>query len=113
VKSALIRKIYLYLFSLVGLFMMTIGAARLATLGLKIYIFTDADVLYEYPQPRVLSDGNPAETPDPKAIEEFHKKQQRSSRQREAAESLGWLVVGLPLYLYHWSLIKKEKDNES
>jgi molecular chaperone DnaK (HSP70) len=31
-----------------------------------------------------------------------------SRKHREAANNLALIIVGLPLYLYHWMLIKKE-----
>src|SRR3989344_9120563 len=42
-KHSLIRTIYLYLFALVGLVLMIIGMVRLLDLGLKIFIFKEAD----------------------------------------------------------------------
>ena len=118
-KAFWIRKIYLYLFSVVGLVLAIIGAVRLISLGLRAYIFTEADKYYEYPMPRPVmpSEKTPAVTPeaivDPKELEEYQNKQQRSNRQREAAGAVAQLIVGIPLYLYHWSLIRKEKDIES
>ncbi|MBI2463406.1 hypothetical protein HYV57_00420 [Candidatus Peregrinibacteria bacterium] len=31
-----------------------------------------------------------------------------AQRQRDASNSLAMIIIGLPLYLYHWSVIKKE-----
>ncbi|MDO8577507.1 MAG: hypothetical protein Q7R55_01410 [Candidatus Wildermuthbacteria bacterium] len=109
--NPLIRKIYLYLFALVGLIMITVGSARLVGLGLRIYVFPDADRYYEYPVPRAV-DLKEGETPQPdqKELAEFQKKQTHSQRQRELSESLAWIIVGLPLWLYHWSVIKREKE---
>lgn len=118
-KHPLIKKIYLYLFSLLGLTLITIGSMRLLTLGLKVYVFTKADVYYEYPQaPQIakemVGEGTTSTslTPSREQIDEFNKNQRTSNRQRDAAESLAMIIVGLPLYLYHWSVIKKEKDNK-
>lgn len=109
--NPLIRKIYLYLFALVGLIMITVGSARLVNLALKVYVFPEADRYYEYPMPRSV-EPKEGETPqpDPKELEEFNKKQARSQRQRELSESLAWIIVGLPLWLYHWSVIKRERE---
>ena len=46
---SLIRKIYLYLFSLIGLVLVVIGCVELVNLGLKAYVFTSADQYYSYP----------------------------------------------------------------
>ena len=123
-KYPLIRKIYLYLFALIGLVLITIGCVRLVGLGLKTYIFTKADIYIEYPIAKPIRtalvevdkvEGDKAgefEQPTKEEIEEYQNKQQAANRQREAAESLGFIIVGLPLYLYHWSVIKKDKKEE-
>ena len=124
IKNLLIRKIYLYLFALIGLVLITIGCVRLVGLGLKTYIFTKADIYIEYPMARPIKnpptggapiEGNKTEElqqPTKEEIEEYQNKQQAANRQREAAESLAFIIVGLPLYLYHWSMIKKDKKEE-
>ena len=119
-KYPLIRKIYLYLFSAIGLVLVVIGIARLVTLGLKVYIFTQADIYIQYPASRPKF--APAEGPDgvtqqfieptKEELEEFERRQGISNRQREAAESFGFIIVGLPLYLYHWYVIRKDKKEE-
>ena len=117
-KHPIIRKIYLYLFTLVGLALITIGGVRLVGLGLKTFIFTKADVYYEYPMARPIKappiEENQKtmefEQPSKEEVEEYQRKQKSSNRQREAADSLAMIIVGLPLYLYHWRLIKKDKE---
>ena len=42
--------------------------------------------------------------------EEQQAKQRTSDRQRQAATALAQLIVGLPLYAYHWTVIKKENQ---
>lgn len=119
-KYPLIRKIYLYLFALIGLVLITIGCVRLVGLVLKTYIFTKADIYIEYPMARpvkapveVGKETIEMEQPNKEEIEEYQKKQQASNRQREAAESLAFIIVGLPLYLYHWKEIKRDKKEEN
>lgn len=118
-KHPIIRKIYLYLFTLVGLALITTGGVRLVGLGLKTFIFTKADVYYEYPMarpiktPPIIEEGQQTtefEQPTKEEVEEYQQKQKSSNRQREAADSLAMIIVGLPLYLYHWRLIKKDKE---
>lgn len=119
-KHPLIRKIYLYIFTLVGLALITIGCVRLVGLGLKTYIFTKADIYIEYPIARPIKiapvEGDKTEElqqPTKEEVEEYQNKQQTANRQRDAAESLAMLIVGLPLYFYHWSVIKKDKKEEN
>lgn len=112
-KHSWIRTVYLYLFAMLGLVLMVIGAVRLINLGLKVYIFTEAEKEeYRYALPMPVVEELPAEkeattdqTDKPKIPEDFLK----SSRQREAADALSFLIVGLPLYLYHWMVIKRAK----
>ena len=32
----------------------------------------------------------------------------RARREREAARSLAMILIGLPLYLFHWRIIRRE-----
>lgn len=113
-KYPLIRKIYLYLFALIGLVLMVIGGVRLVSLGLKAYIFTKADTYYDYPRSKlaIVENGKEVVEPTKEELDEFNKNQASSNRQREAAESIAFMIVGLPLYLYHWTVIKKDKKEE-
>ena len=42
-KHSLIRTIYLYTFSLIGLVLIIIASVNMINLGLKTFIFTEAD----------------------------------------------------------------------
>ncbi len=42
-KKSKIRILYLYVFALVGLVLVVIGAVRIVDIGLKVYIFKQAD----------------------------------------------------------------------
>ncbi|OGD30642.1 hypothetical protein A2W39_00590 [Candidatus Azambacteria bacterium RIFCSPHIGHO2_01_46_10] len=118
-KYPLIRKIYLYLFALIGLVLITVGCVKLVGLTLKTFVFTKADIYYEYPMARPVKppvpEGQETELQQPgkEEVEEYQKNQRTSQRQREAAEALAMIIVGLPLYLYHWRIIKNEKDPET
>ena len=122
-KKELIRSIYLYLFSLVGLVLVTIGLVRFVDLGLKVYIFKGADEVYLYPEyPARPVKGLSAEEAQELTAEEkekfkqeqiaYQQKSQTSHRQSTAAESLAMIIVGLPLFLYHWRVIQKDKHGK-
>ena len=144
-KQPLIRTIYLYLFTLIGLVLITIGSVNLINLGLKRFIFTKADQELNYnlkPSFPMTIDGRVATEEDfVSAIEKCQEKcdltseqkQQIASwlkdykiwqeqekqfdylaqqRQREFSLALALIMVGLPLYLYHWTIIKKEMREE-
>jgi hypothetical protein len=99
-----IRLIYLYLFAFVGLLVTVIGCIRLVDLGLKVMVFKDADK-YEYVAP-VKMEGR-AEV-DPVEEKARMEREQTRQRQRELSGSVSMIVVGIPLYLYHWKTIQKE-----
>ncbi len=85
--------------------MIIIAGTRLISLTMKTFVLTNADMYYDYPSRPVTT---PSATPPKKEVEEYQAKQTRAQRQRELAESLSILLVGLPVYLYHWNTIKKE-----
>jgi hypothetical protein len=141
-KNPFIRTIYLYLFALVGLALVAIGAVRLVNVGLKIFVFTKADQEINFsrqppifaPQPLrevkeedflaamenckqkcILTETQKDEITrwlaDYKIWREHPKiDYQSQQRQRESAWSLAFILVGLPLWLYHWAIIKRERS---
>ena len=133
-KSSTIRTIYLYLFALLGLIFLTIGCVRFLDMGLKAFVFTKAEEeqRMNYKQPPVnyemiqrlekVSTEEGEEFSDKEKIQiknmiESYKKWEEevdkidpitSRRHRDASINLSLMLVGLPLYLYHWFVIKKE-----
>jgi len=101
-----LRLLYLYLFSFIGLLIVVIGSIRLVSLGLRTYVFPDADN-YET-MPYASPDGKPAPATESAQFKELNQRQIVRNRQREFAEIISMLIVGLPLYLYHWKTIQKE-----
>lgn len=101
-----IRLIYLYLFSFVGLLVVVIGSVQLVNLGMKVFVFPESDK-YEYMTPAVMPDGEKGKI-DEKQMQAQAARDQRRNRQRDLSNSLAMIVVGLPLYLYHWKTIQKE-----
>ncbi len=111
-----IRKIYLYLFALIGLVISTIGAVQLVNLGLKTFVFSQADTYYNYPaaKPVVAPDSTTTfQEPSQAELDKFNAQQRASQRQRDAANALAMLIVGVPLYAYHWKVIKKEQGTNA
>lgn len=145
-KNSLVRTIYLYLFTIIGLVLLTIGSVRLVDMGLKTFIFKKADQEQRlWPkQPPYLSvdvskvgtvgndrqiEGKEGEitlsaeekTRIDQWILDYNSWQEQSSkidpvsaqRQRDVSTSLSMILIGLPLYLFHWRTIAretKEKD---
>jgi len=128
----LIRTIYLYLFALVGLALLVSGGVRFVNMGLKAFVFTKAeqDMKINYERPisppmsiekiEQLSEGAELSESERDQIknwledyrqwEENHEKIDylTSRRHREAATNTSLILVGLPLYLYHWLIIRRE-----
>ncbi len=108
-----LRKTFLYIFASVGLVLSIIGTVSLINLGLKSYVFTKADnYCFNYSAPLVDKEGNSTDRSqaqidqDRKNCEE----QRTSSKQSQASNAIAMLLVGLPLYGYHWYTIRKDKE---
>lgn len=93
-----LRTLYLYLFSFVGLLIVVVGCIRIVDVGIKTFVFKEADRYEIYPP-----------------VEDHQKIAERDitrQRQRDLSNSLSMIVVGLPLYLYHWKTIQKETKKQ-
>ena len=131
-KHSLVRTIYLYLFALLGLVLLTIGGVRFLDMGLKAFVFTKAE------EEQRLIHKQPSYIPYPvQRIEELQDEEELSEeekatikqwladykdwketiskidpvatrRHRDASLNLALILIGLPLYFYHWGIIKKE-----
>lgn len=103
----MIRTIYLYLFALVGLTLLIIGTVRFIDMGLRIFVFTKADE-----QEKVFNVRSPvpAETEEGQTEKEDFQQIDlvTSQRHRDAASNSSMIIVGLPLFLYHWRIIRRE-----
>ena len=130
-KKELIRTIYLYLFALVGLVLLVIGCVGFVNMGLKTWVFTQADqqrYVYEQPVAYPIASLEKVQARDDlseadkeaikQMISDYKVQKERTAkidvvaaqRQSDAATNFALIIVGLPLYLYHWRVIKR--DNE-
>lgn len=100
-----LRLLYLYLFSFVGLLITIIGSIQLIDLGLKTYVFKVSEYSY-YPEPYLVEDGK--EKIDVAEQKRRSEEEQANQRKRQVSNSLAMILVGAPVYLYHWQTIKKE-----
>ncbi|MFC1700784.1 hypothetical protein ACFLZ0_01460 [Patescibacteria group bacterium] len=134
--SPFIRTIYLYLFALLGLVFLIVGAIRFIDMGLKVYVFTEAEKDQNYERTmfvpcsiepeKLIERQDDKELTDKLTDEEIsalkgwlakYQEQEkidyvRVQRHRDAATNSSFILVGLPLYLYHWSVIKKDRKEE-
>ena len=134
-KHSLVRTIYLYLFTLLGLVLLTIGGVRFLDMGLKAFVFTKAEeeqrvvrlqppMLYQIEKIEKLQDeeglSEEEKTTIKRWLTDYEEWEERRSkidyvitrRHRDASMNLALILVGLPLYLYHWQIIKKETKNK-
>lgn len=129
-KTSLIRKIYLYLVTAITIVILLIGFIGLLNLLLKEYVLdvkgwqeTEPyweceqreeiyymDDFVEKPVP-AIEDVSDEELDsciaDAKAKREL---QRTNDIKRDLAQYLAMILVALPLYLYHWGVIKKENE---
>ncbi len=135
----LIRTIYLYLFAMLGLILITIGSVRFLDMALKAFIFTKAEeeqrLLYKMPPMPPINIKELEKSEEDKQeiclsskeklyidqwledyknwkIEKSKVDPITSRRHRDASLNLAMILIGLPLYLYHWGVIKKETKNK-
>ena len=128
-----IRVVYLYLFALVGLVLVTVGGVQLVSLGLRTYVLTEADAemrMHYMPEPPVrftpdrataMAEDTSLSAQEREALRQWaedYERQRRmreeidpvkSRRQRDAARAIAFLLVGLPLFGYHWRTIRRER----
>jgi hypothetical protein len=113
----LIRTIYLYLFSLVGLVIVVIGSVQLIDIGLKAFVFTRAEEVIIYPQwPAEKVSGGNIETLSPEELATYNQEQKEAqerqttnNRARTVSNAIALLIVGTPLFLYHWKKVQQTK----
>ena len=108
-----IRRVYLYLTSLIGLVLVLIGGVQLINLGLKTFVFTKADETYFYgpcyePRP-VTKEGEAPKELSKEECEVQRKDERTARRQSQASNSIAFIIVGAPVWFYHWSKVKNEK----
>lgn len=108
-----LRKVYLYVFAATGLILLIVGSVNLVNLGLKTYIFKNADnTTYYVPSAVKSPDGTSSQTTQEEQanVEKQQTLERQSNRERQAASGLASIIVGLPLFIYHWRRISKENQ---
>lgn len=135
-RDPIVRTIYLYMFSLLGLVLVTIGGVQLVDMALKAAIFNQADeeqriFAHQPPLPAMrpdmekwASDSTLTEEQrelmrqsleDYKAWREARAKVDpvTAQRQRTASSSIALILVGLPLFIVHWRLIRRSRPKDA
>lgn len=106
-----IKKIYLYMVSLISLVILVIAGIILINLALKTWVFpnADRDMYYGY-CPGEVKNPDGSIVPEPReCTDEQYKKDMRSAqKQRDASQALAMIIVATPVFYYHWKLARKE-----
>ncbi len=126
-KVAIIKNLYLYLVSFVALMMVVVSTADMLQIVLKKYVFTKADQdYYSYssfdcggmmapkgPTPAAPETAKPPTTEECKQREAEAKKQaeenRAAQRQRDLVRDISFILVGIPLFAYHWNVVRKKE----
>jgi hypothetical protein len=115
-----IKKIYLYLVSVIALVIMVIGGIILLNMALKTWVFTKADnnfYLDTYRCSTVTPTTEPTTekpvTPTCTAEQEEkqrkeHEEQRTANKQNDAAQAVAMILVASPVWYFHWRLARKE-----
>ena len=134
-KPSSVRTVYLYLFALVGLALLVVGGVRFIDMGLKAFVFTQAEEDQRFFPPQLpmpyplevvenlqneegLSEAEKAAIQRWLADYEIWKEKSSNfdyltvRRHRDASLNLALILVGFPLYFFHWRMIKRELKKE-
>lgn len=120
----IIRNIYLYLVSAVSLFMIVFSFVSLVNLGLRTWIFPMADENMYYAKPVQeycapdKSGKQVCPSDEERAKLEARDKQMQedsrtAQRQRELVSNISMLIVAVPLFTYHWMVIRRDRKSET
>ncbi len=120
-KTHIIKNIYLYLVCFVTLMMMVVAVGDIIQIGLKKYIFTKADQDMYYPTMTCSPPVPTADKTSPAVKPEDCAKQQadeqkrsldarEAQRQRDLVRDISFIVVSLPLFAFHWSLVRRKAE---
>lgn len=122
-KASVIKNVYFYLVSFVALMMVTFSLADIINIVLRTYVFKKADVAYfGYSKAYGCDPLMPREEKMRVLTEEECmklEKQQReemennriAEKQRSVVRDISMIVVGIPLFLLHWGVVRKKDDS--
>jgi hypothetical protein len=130
-KTKLIRNIYLYLAALVSLIFVAVGTGNLLNTGLKYYFFPKAEKggysrcnnqppvygLEKTSYSTVATDDQKTQLEN--MLRDYENWKANNSgeecysqeRQNNAVNALTMMIIALPIFVFHWRLIKKESPS--
>lgn len=112
-----VRTIYLYLATFLGLIFIVIGASTLVNRFLETYVFPvdyysfvgGCETKYDPAAGRDTTMTDEDKTKCQADMDAQNKKNAQNDANRDFAWSLSMLVVGVPLFVGHWRIVRKEK----
>jgi hypothetical protein len=124
-STQIIRSLYFYAVSIVALFMLVFSCVDLVNIGLKTWVFKNADPSYSLCVPGSVGTYNgtmipasadqnakTAPTGPTQAECDLQNKQNQDNLSRQnqssAVRDFSMLVVALPLFLFHFRIVQKE-----
>jgi hypothetical protein len=116
--KTILKMIYLYILSFVGIIITVVATIGLLNLVLRQYVFQVEMTNYYYPAEICRTPKTPTDTtPTKEEITQCEKDQEIQNNEmalndtkRELANEIAGILIGLPLWLYHWGIIRKEKE---
>ncbi len=111
-----IKKLYLYMVTLIGLVLVIIGATMLVSMGLKAALGVNDYITYpnQYNCP-VPASAKPSDVSAPTCTlaqmqlqADYDKKNNANQKKRDVAQALAMIIVGTPVFMYHWKIARKE-----
>ena len=137
-KRNIIRQIYLYAVSIISLFLLVFSAGQIVNIGLKTWVFPKADPNYNQrcddsgniyygggPAPMATkpidANGQPVAVKEPTAEEKAAAKktceqnladQRSADRQNQLVSALSMLLVALPVFIFHFRIVQKERNED-
>lgn len=131
-KKNIIRHLYLYAISLISLVLMIVSSIGFINLVVKEYVLdvkswsemdvysyqcSDETLFFYYDNNGIKVERAPVKTTDQKQIEkdkcvadalEKAELQANNDNKRDIATWLSMLIVAIPLYFFHWRIIRKK-----
>lgn len=107
----LIRTIYLYLFALVGLFVLVFSSVNFISGALNRYVWPQEFVQYDYRKPTPALEKNGEVVLTLEQQKEQFVVQQDNEFKRRSTESIPGIVIGWVLWWFHWGWIKRDRSH--
>ncbi|MBD3156747.1 hypothetical protein GF369_02865 [Candidatus Peregrinibacteria bacterium] len=130
-KVSIIRLVYLYIISAITFIVFLIGAVSLVNLGLKVFIFDIQEDYYRPESPVMVCERYSPIVKETEEETEYDKLQREAyeeclekQRKREEEQESRWIsqsvardlsigiaqvLVALPLWLFHWRIIERDR----